>query len=281
MTGIDRLYDVLEFLSTLREPEDAKVWSRVLEKTAASLGAASGGYLCSDAKTRLLTPFHAVGAEASSRVPVPSGEGICGWVARYREPALVADTASEPRYRRELDGPARTLMCLPVFDRLDFAGALVFADKDGGPFTPEDLRFAATVVQQTAMTLRRLRLEGMLNRVTAYNSSILDNLSGGFIAVDLRGHVMICNPAARRILAVQGDVTDLPIENALPNLPDLAAVLRLALSSKQTVKRRDLPWKLDGNPRLLGYSTLLIQDADGKFTGVGVTFQDITKPAAA
>lgn len=55
---------------------------------------------------------------------------------------------------------------------------------------------------------------------------------------DLQGRVMICNPAARR----------------------------------------DLRWNLGGEPRLLGYSSLLIQDSAGAFTGAGITFQDITKP---
>lgn len=269
------LYDALDFLSSLHEADDPKVWARVLEKTAAALGARKACYLGFDAKLKQLTPLQSIGEEAA-RAAVPVGEGLCGWVARYHEPALVQDAAADERYRAELDGPARTLLCLPLFDKLEFAGALQFTDKDAGPFTKDDLRYAQTVVQHAALTLRRLRLEAMVNRVTSYNSSILDNLSGGFLAVDLRGHVTICNPAARRILGIQGDVTDLPVESALPLLPELAALLRQTLSDKKTVKRRDLRWKLEGRERLLGYSTLLIQDADGKSTGAGVSFQDLT-----
>ncbi|MFA6091988.1 MAG: GAF domain-containing protein [Elusimicrobiota bacterium] len=269
------LYDALDFLASLREADDPKVWCRVLEKTAAALRAEKACYFYSDVKTRLLTPFQSVG-ESEPRAPIAAGEGLCGWTARYHEPVLVEDTGKEDRYRAELDGKARTLLCIPLFDRLDFMGVLQFCDKTGGPFTQADLRYARTVALHASMALRRLRLEGMVNRVTAYNSSILDNLSGGFLAVDLSGHVMICNPAARRILAIQGDVTDLPVESALPFLPELAALLRRTLENKQTLKRRDLRWKIEGRERLLGYSTLLIQDSEGRFTGAGVTFQDLT-----
>lgn len=271
----ESLYALLEFLASLREPDEPKIWSRALEKTAASLEAKSACYFYFDMKSRRLAPFHSIGRELSSRATVPVGEGLCGWVARYHEPLLAPEAAADPRFRPELDGPAASLLCVPIFDRLDFSGALSYADGPN-PLAQEDMRFALAVSQHVSLSLRRLKLESMVNRVTSYNSSILDNLSGGFLALDLRGRVMICNPAARRILAVQGEVTDLPIESALPAIPQLAAVLRETLSKKAVVKRQELRWTYEGQGRLLGYSTMLIQDTEGRFTGAGVMFQDLT-----
>lgn len=280
---LETIYETLSFLSGLRESNDIKVWSRMLEKTASALEAEAAVYHFFDPMPRQLVPFYRLGQAPGddTGTPVPMGEGLCGWVAKFREPLRVEDTAADKRFRPEYDSVkgvrTRTALCLPLLLNLDFVGVLSFYNKPGGPFTAEDLRFADSLCTQAAHTIRRLRLEDMVSRVTAYNSSILDNLTGGFLAVDVQGRVMICNPAARRILGISGDVTDMPVEHSLASIPELATILRATLSSKQCAKRQELVWTLGGKSRILGYSTLLIQDTQGNFTGVGVTFQDITK----
>lgn len=277
------LYDLLDLLHSLRESNDLKVWSRVLEKTTAGLKAEAGAYHFYDTLARRLVLFHAVGAQAVEGAAKTAGmdQGLCGWAAKFREPVLTADVSKEKRYDKGVDAPPgvapRSILTLPLFVSLDFVGVYQFFNPSAGAFSAPDLRFAQTAAAQTAQALRRLRLEEMVGRVTSYNSSILDNMSGGFVAVDLQGRVMICNPAARRILDIRGEVTDLPLEKVLTGVPDLAEVLRRTISSKQTVKRQELNFRLEGQSRLLGYSTLLIQDAQGALSGAGVTFQDLTQ----
>lgn len=255
------LLDALDFLASLREANDLKIWSRMLEKCAVAADARSAVYRYYDTMAKKLVAFHAVGADAGELSPIEIGEGLSGWVARFKEPR-----ADENRHA----------LALPLFVNLDFVGVFEFARAPGAPFTDADVRLLAALIRETSHALRRLRLEEMVNRVTAYNASILDNLSGGFFAVDLQGRVMICNPAARRILGVQGEVTDLPVEKVLSGIPELAAILRETVSAKKTVKRKDLRWTANGQERLLGYSTLLIQDTKGELTGAGITFQDLT-----
>jgi PAS domain S-box-containing protein len=277
------ILDALDFLDTLREPNDLKIWARMLEKLAAALNAEGALYLYYDTLAGQLVAFNAIGSGPSPTDPKPStiGQGLAGWSAKFKQSALVPELNKDERYDATIDTApgieAGGALVVPLLVNLDFVGVFEFFAKQGAAFTAEDLKLAEKIISHSAHTIRRLRLEDQVNRVTAYNSSILDNLSGGFFAVDLQGRVMICNPAARRILGIHGDVTDLAVEKALPHLSDLAAVLRETLSSKKTVKRRDLAWTLDGTERLLGYSTMLIQDTQGAFAGAGVTFQDITK----
>jgi len=276
------LYDVLEFLASLQEANAIKVWTRLLEKTAAALNAEAAVYFYHDALARQLVAFHALGKDGTNAPgePVPSGQGLAGWVAKYHEPALVASASDDPRVDPKIDSAqgieVKTVMAVPLFVNLDFCGVYEFMNKGGEAFTSEDLRFVKTVIQETSNTLRRLQLEGMVNRVTTYNSSILDNLSGGFLAVDLQGRVMILNPAGRKMLGVQGEATDQPIEKALVQVPQLAEVLRRTLETQETLKRQEIRWTLDGAPKVLGFSTLLIKDTHGAIAGAGVSFQDIT-----
>jgi PAS domain S-box-containing protein len=293
------LYDVLEFLDSLRESNEIKVWSRMLEKTAAALDAEAGVYFYHDQISHQLVSFHAIGAgsEAPAKAPVEAGDGLAGWVSKFHEPALVADAPSDNRFKTGVDSApgveTKSVLAVPLFVNLDFVGVFEFINKAGAPtgdkpagtgeaetapgmFTSEDLKFVKTAIAQTSHTIRRLQLDSMVNRVTTYNSSILDNLSGGFLACDLQGRVMICNPAARQMLGIVGEATDRPVEKVLHQIPQLAGVIRRTLSSKQTVKRQDVHWELEGTPRVLGYSTLLIKDTQGQLAGAGITFQDIT-----
>jgi len=276
------LYDALDFFSSLREPEPAKIWVRVLEKTAACMNARSAAYLVYQPVAKALVRAFLLGeGPVKAARPVLAGAGFAGWTAKFHEP-LLADSSSDDRFSDADDrlpgapeGPLSVLI-VPLFVGLDFIGVFEFCNPADKPFTEEDLRLARTLASHGSLAIRRLQLENMVNRVTTYNASILDNLSGGFLAVDLLGRVMICNPAAKRILEVQGEVIDVAVEKALAHIPDLASVLRDALSSKKTVKREELGWDSAGQRRLLGYSTLLIKDSHGAFAGAGITFQDIT-----
>jgi len=256
-----RVQESLDLLAALRESNDLKIWSRMLEKIAVALNAEFAAYRYYDTMSKKLVAFHAIGAQPADLPQVEEGQGTAGWVARFKD----IKTADGGRS-----------IALPLSINLDFVGTYEFVQTEGNAFSEEDVKLAALLIRETSHAIRRLRLEDMVNRVTAYNASILDNLSGGFFAVDLQGRVMICNPAARRILGVEGEVTDLPVEKVLSQVPELAVILRGTVSSKKTEKRKDLRWNFQGQPRLLGYSTLLIQDTKGELTGAGVTFQDLT-----
>ncbi|MBI5595686.1 MAG: PAS domain-containing protein [Elusimicrobia bacterium] len=279
----DAVFDALTFLAGLRESNDIKVWTRILDKAAAAVGADAGVYYFWDTMARQLVPFHSLGGLPVHGLPsVGLGQGLLGLAAKYHEPVLAADLTGAAGRTPSDDRPGgggRSALFLPLSVHLDFVGAFALFDPPGRPFAEPDLRLARAIVEQTGHAIRRLRLEDMVGRVTAYNASILDNLSGGFLAVDLQGRVMICNPAAKRLLELSGETLDMPVETALAAVPELATVLRQTMQSRQTAKRLEVRFSRGGAQRVIGYSTLLIKDAQGAFAGAGVMFQDITPQA--
>lgn len=277
------LYDVLDFLSQVRSGDEDKVWSRVVDKLAVAMDAEAASYFVFLPKLKQLIARYALGPSAQqlSSTPIDLGQGILGWVAQRQEPLLVEDAYKDSRFSDGVDQvtgfKTRNIMALPLNDPLELSGVIELLNKRSGPFVPEDLRLAEAACRATVMTLRVLRLQIAMEKVTAHNASILENLGGGFIAVDLRGRLMLMNPAARKILSISADLPlNIPVEQALMNIPQMAEVLVSALSSRQTVKRQDLPWVFEGRKKTIGYSTLLIQDPQGAVAGVGITFQDIT-----
>jgi PAS domain-containing protein len=281
---LEALCDVISFLATIKEAEDDRVWSRVTDKLAAALDCEAATYYVYLPKAEQLVARAAIGA-SGHRVEsrrVGTGQGLCGWVAKFREPLLVDDAYSDKRFLKEFDESTgyktSHVLVMPLFDRMDLFGVLELINKRGGLFDAADLALVQAACQAAALTLRALRLESTVDKVTAHNASILENLGGGFVAIDVHGRLMLCNPAAKKLLELPDDLPlGQPIDQSLSAVPEMAAILMDTLVKKETVKRQDLWWKRKGEPRVLGYSTLLIQDPRGQVVGAGITFQDITQ----
>jgi PAS domain-containing protein len=110
-----------------------------------------------------------------------------------------------------------------------------------------------------------------------YYRSILDNLSGGFISVDLAGNVVYGNQTAGRILHIpMGAVLGKPYAQALSSYPALCDVLRAALDTHKIVHRGEIRASHGDAQMIIGYSTLQVRNGGGEYLGVGVTFQDLT-----
>lgn len=281
---LESLCGLISFLATVKEPDDDRVWSRVADKLAAAFDCEAATYFVFLPKQGQLVARSALGAvgRGIESHPIEAGKGLCGWVAKYREPLLVDDAYRDERFLKDFDESTgfktRQVMALPLFNLLDLVGVLEFINKRGGPFNEADLALATAAGQAASLALRALRLESTVDRVTAHNASILENLGGGFLAVDIHGRLMLCNPAAKRILGLPDDLAlNQPADQALTAIPEMDAILMDTLVKKEAVKRQDLWWKQKGETRVLGYSTLLIQDPHGRVVGAGITFQDITQ----
>jgi PAS domain S-box-containing protein len=281
--ALPALVDLLQFLSTAKEAEEDQVWARVLDKLAAALDCEAATYFVFLPKQGQLIARAALGS-AGHRVEtrrVESGKGLCGWVAKYREPVLTSDAYADPRFLKQFDEDTgyktSHVLAVPLLDRLELVGVIELINKRAGLFTESDLAFVQAACSVCAIALRAIRLESTVDKVTAHNASILENLGGGFVAVDVHGKVMLCNPAAKKIL---GLAEDLPMnqsaDTTLTMIPEMSDILMDTLVKKETVKRQDLWWKRKDENRVLGYSTLLIQDPHGQVVGAGITFQDIT-----
>jgi PAS domain-containing protein len=108
-------------------------------------------------------------------------------------------------------------------------------------------------------------------------AAILENLTGGFIAIDEERRIMILNPAARRILELpEGLNLDLPVEQALIGAPDFAKILLDTLATRSPIKRHEINWLHGNRRRLIGYGTMVLKDSQSRLMGVAITFQDIT-----
>src|SRR5579863_9884209 len=99
------------------------------------------------------------------------------------------------------------------------------------------------------------------------------NLPGGLILLDLQGKVRAINETGRQLLGLTAPVEPgMDCERALASHPKVAKVL---LSTCQTLKasnREELTTtRPDGEKIVLGYGTLILNDAQNRAVGVGMS----------
>ena len=116
-----------------------------------------------------------------------------------------------------------------------------------------------------------------MNDEAEYYRCILDNLTGGFMSIDLSGKVVYGNPMAGRILHIpMPAVVGKPYDQVLEPYPALREVIRGTLDTHKTVLRAEVTI-LHGDVNIvIGYSTLQVRTPQGQTLGIGIIFQNLT-----
>jgi signal transduction histidine kinase len=90
------------------------------------------------------------------------GQGIAGWVAAHRQPTLVPDVTSDPRFHSEVDRNTgfitRDLVCVPLIVRDTVTGVLELINKHTGKFNEDEVRLLESVATQAAVAIENARL---------------------------------------------------------------------------------------------------------------------------
>jgi PAS domain S-box-containing protein len=107
------------------------------------------------------------------------------------------------------------------------------------------------------------------------SNQIITGVGAGLIVVTRQGLVQIVNPAARRILSLEGDADGQPIERLLTHVVPLAQAITETLRSGVPVARRQL--RLDGRPSHLGVSVSPLAGTDGQLQAAVCLFTDLTE----
>ena len=131
------------------------------------------------------------------------------------------------------------------------------------------LRQAGMEIGEVQSELRQLRVD---------TGDILANLSTGLLTVDATGRLAYVNHAASGLLGLpSGGLFRTPILERIDEVsPDLSRVIRHSLDTGKPVLRSKVSARRDGEPRILGLSTAVIDRGEAPGPTVTVVFQDIT-----
>ena len=100
------------------------------------------------------------------RIRLPLGEGITGWVASHRTPAVTEDKESDPRYRHfpELGGPGySSMVSVPMATRPGgLVGVLNVHTRDRREFSDREVRLLTSIGSLVAGAMHQGRLHRQL-----------------------------------------------------------------------------------------------------------------------
>ena len=172
--------------------------------------------------------------------------------------------------RRLHSGDLSARVEVPASDEI---GALVhsFNRMAAGLQEARDAQLSAN--EELHSSNRRLDLERRLL------ATVLESVTTGVVAFDPEGRVTVCNPAARNLLALEGDVT-LETLRRRPELTPLAALVEQALSGARPPDSREIALHSDGGERKLEASLRpLAAPSAGERGGWVLAIEDTTHVA--
>jgi PAS domain S-box-containing protein len=280
---LNGLFDILKELHFIYDP--VKLWRYVLEQSCKYLQAeAATFFLAIKDETELeVAAAHGVDENRLKQVPFHRGVGICGWALQYHQPALVADVSTDNRFNRAVDAvtglKTNSVLCVPVLSQKRCYGVIELLNRKSGQFNPQDQEFLTVLGRQAAAAYQNLLMYAEMNEAKTLLQSVLENLSGGLIAMSGQGAILIFNPAAGRLLGViDGEAIGKPAKEVLRDYPWFVEIMEKTLQTRATVSREEVQLSVRGADARVGYTTIMISDRQKNSLGAGVIFQQLSKP---
>lgn len=137
---------------------------RAMEAITRLMRAETGSLLLLDRERGELYFEVALGEKGKKlkEVRLKVGEGIAGWVAKHREPAVIPDVTKDTRFQGSFDKRSkfrtRNMVCVPVVIKGQVIGVLQAINRLGGQFTADDLELFQLFSNQAAIALDNARL---------------------------------------------------------------------------------------------------------------------------
>jgi len=220
--------------------------------------------------------------QSRSQLRIPLGRGISGWVAQMGKPVMSKEPEQDIRFYRDVDKitgfTTRNLLCVPLILQNKIKGVIEVINKKEGNFEEIDAQILHTIAGQIAMVMENYNLYREISETRLYLDNIIENMPGGFIAIDKEGRIKTFNLRANKILGINKHYAiDKPGEEVLAKQKEICEVLMTTLNERKAVNRLELNIvRMNGEKACIGYSTLAITDRRNEVVGAGIIFQDLT-----
>lgn len=160
MRGLVALQEVINQLTP--ETDVLVLIDDVLASALAAVGASGGSLLLVDDETDELVfaVVHGSAREQLTGFRLRFGEGVAGWVAENRTPAVIEDVRSDTRFSSRVDETfgfqTRSLAAVPLVEEDRVLGVIEAVNKEfDRPFSEKDRDLLQIVAQLAAVAIRR------------------------------------------------------------------------------------------------------------------------------
>ncbi len=109
-------------------------------------------------------------------------EGVAGWVAQHHKPLIINDVSLDARFKRLGRVPIGSMVCVPLFDKLEFIGTLTASSPRKAAFDERMLRMLTIFSEQAVLAFVNAR-QAEIARSQADQLRALWNASSDGIAL--------------------------------------------------------------------------------------------------
>ena len=181
------LYRISSLAGSLDAPEEAM--ARITDEITALFRADAAAIALINPDTTALEVECCRGyPDINTRMEIPPGIGLLGWVAVHHRAVAVPDVTTEPRHL-PLRGATRSLLAAPLEVDGQFHGVIAAECDTAGTYTEEHLQIFTTITREAANVLRRLWAVEHLRR-KAGQLEILGNVARELAAKLAPGELM-------------------------------------------------------------------------------------------
>ncbi len=134
------------------------------------------------------------------------GQGIAGWVLENKEPVMVDDVYSDPRFSSRADDTSgfttNSILCVPLTVEGNAIGILEAVNKQIGRFDVSDLHLMQAIASPLAIALENASLHSEMMAEKRRIETIFNNMSEGMLTTDSRGVITGGNDALLSLLQI-------------------------------------------------------------------------------
>jgi signal transduction histidine kinase/putative methionine-R-sulfoxide reductase with GAF domain len=218
MKDLDLLFEIEKEINAAADLDE--LLNRLLQRAMDLIESEAGSILLYDRVKNDLYFRIARGRHGESirKVRLREGEGIAGWVARRREPAIVNAPARDPRWNRAVAEQVgyipRNILCVPLVSAAEdepLGSFELLSKRDLGRFTADDLKLLTLIAGQASRAIRLARAKeeraksGRLASIGQMLSGVLHDIKTPMTIISGYTQLMalIEDPAQRREYADQ------------------------------------------------------------------------------
>jgi PAS domain S-box-containing protein len=218
-----------------------EVLDQIIQELQQSFHVAAGSiFLLDEEKNNLYfatTLEGAVERFQDMRIPVGSGS-IVGSVVQTKEPALVNDVQSDPRwYSKPSDQVGfvnRSILCVPLISRGRSIGAIQLLNKEEGEFDQDDLDRLQGIAATVAVAIENAGLYEQAEEERGRLTAILTSTADVVIATDAQQRLLLANPAAGRVFHLNPDQIGQAFQEVVTH-EGLCSLFDRAIDSEQPI----------------------------------------------
>src|SRR5256886_6596654 len=213
-----------------------------------------------------------VAREQGAVVRLKKAECLAGLTFTSGAPQIANDAAQDPRVNRASARSlgVRNLACVPLQHRGRVIGALVVGNKEGGPFTEQDVVRLRAFAHHAAVALENARLLRETRNAKEYLENLIASSVDAIVTLDPLGRITFVSKGGQRMFGCgDGEMIGRPVRALWACGPRDFRTFRARLVRSGRVENYETELAMDNGARLVvNISASFLRGAAGPATSV-------------